>query len=290
MTDVYFIILQKKNRPVAKKKHESKPRIKAEGKKKAQELSRKKKAHVPKAQTIPANRKTNNSLCVLMTYAANPPEVAANPEDPLLSDLPPGVRAVIAAHDRGEEKSYISDLARLRSLEHHCNVKAYTISLAMVDSDRHYSIDIGKLSNNASNAGRPPWKHERFDQVCFDWTNSPQGYFQDRVGKEALLKFLLESCPNVLLNKSGGAVYIPFSLPYYEAIVSALGEIEKKYHIAYLKRTDLADCHLYRGTDKLGDKVRKLLSFNDSDLDKYCQISVRHINGNRVEDEELLFH
>ena len=58
-----------------------------------------------------------------------------------------------------------------------------------------------------------------------------------------------------LLNPSGGAVYLPFTLPYYAAIAGNESDLEKHFKIDFItEEIAVAENHLYHGTAALKAK------------------------------------
>jgi hypothetical protein len=203
-----------------------------------------------------------------MTYARNPlPE----------SECVPSVLALVEAHDQGIKVE--CDLLRLRSIEHHFNLEAFTCSKSYldVDSDRHLVLDLKANSDVLCNRLR---EKGCFDQMSFDWMNMPDAYFRAQVGAKSLFVLLksIAASKTPLLNPRGGAIFLPFKLQYYIAVVSNLEELEERYKVDFVAEdVILEECHLYRGRKAQGLDLKKL--YNKVEDLSCCEISMAHING-----------
>ena len=246
----------KKNaEPTGKKPKESKANIRAE-----------------KLKEIPQNDKTHKTLCMLMTYGDSTHsrvEIAEATDNDSFRHLPVQIQNMLPQPrtQRKKENPIAGgecDLIRLLMMEDQCEVQAYTVSQnQQVSNGRHLNYNLAS-SKSFSQAVRAKWPGISFDQIIWDYLNTPDAYIDMKSINilEPLKDMALIEPP--LLNPAGGAVYLPFKLQFYAVIAGNESELEKYYKIDFLSKEIVAEENdLYRGTVALGEEVLELLKIRE---------------------------
>jgi len=283
---IYFLLPQasgsQKKPPVGSERKRPATVAKKEGKKNAEPTGKKPKEskaniRAEKLKEIPENKKTHKTLCLWMTYGDSTHsrvEIPGATYNDSLRHLPVQIQNMLCQPptQREKEKPIAAgecDLIRLLMMEHHLKVQAYTISQdQQVSNERHLTHNLAS-SKPSSQAVRDKWEGISFDQVTWDYLNTPDSYIgMKNINILKLLKDVSLHEPP-LLNPAGGAVYLPFRLQFYAVVAGNESELEKYYEIDFLSNEIVAEENdLYRGTLALGEDARKLLKIRG--IDEKC--------------------
>lgn len=211
----------------------------------------------------------------LMTFPGRTCE-GAEPADLLRTFTEDLVASVVGSAAR---TSHDCDSARLLATEVCEKVQAYTISAAEhVDSDRHLTLNLS--SSKFCDEVFQRFGKVNFDQICFDWSNSPGPYLSSKLSPRSIFKLLknLATSHHQVLNVAGGVIYLPFKLEFYAVVVGYKADLGYYYDISYVDETVLAqECHLYKGTESLDETVKTILKLGPI---KATCLTKQSIHGN----------
>lgn len=189
-------------------------------------------------------------------------------------------------------KNHYRDTIRLLNTEEKNGVEAYSISNSTAEcrDEQHLSMDIGKASRrNFAKTVRSrddnKWKDFVFEQITPDWNIMPDPYIRNM--KIDLFKLLMNIAgadgEEPLINTTGGSVYLPFRLPYYETIATKEEELSELYIIDFINKVTVEQENpLYRGTMK----YQKVLKIEDIDHNRVSLRKIKALGDNKNEVEK----
>lgn len=170
------------------------------------------------------------------------------------------------------------DLARCRGTETACGVSVYTVSQergALYRPDRHLHSNFNRhdfVKKLQTHFGRECF----FDQIVLDYFWIPPGWDVNHWGRSFFEKTLMDLAD--VLTPITGVVYLPFCLHCFKQVHSNFHKLRKKYNVGFLRKGQLDEITLWKGTQSIPEKVmQNVLGKHLNQEETYCTFGPRDV-------------